>query len=356
MALYNRIDKRILKERIEKDPTQRQTISFYRYIKIEHPHEYRDDLYKRWSSLGCLGRIYVAHEGINAQMSVPITQWENFEKDLHEDPLLTNMHIKIAVEDDSRSFYKLKIKVRQKIVADGLDDNAFNPWDTGKHLSAEEFNKAIEEGALVIDMRNHYESEVGHFKGAILPDADTFRDELKMVTEMLKGKENEKILMYCTGGIRCEKASAYLKHLGFKDVNLLKGGIIEYAHEVRQKGLNNLYIGKNFVFDDRLGERITDDVIARCHQCGSPCDNHTNCANPDCHLLFIQCDDCKTHYENCCSTECAEIIHLPEEEQRKIRKGKPKAESRNVFRKGRAELVMQNLAARDRRPKNRIEK
>ena len=107
---------------------------------------------------------------------------------------------------------------------------------------------ALESGAIVVDMRNHYESEVGHFAGAILPDADTFRDELKMVETMLDGKENEKILMYCTGGIRCEKASAYFKHLGFKDVNQLQGGIIEYAHQVEQQGLKNNYFGKKLRF------------------------------------------------------------------------------------------------------------
>ena len=241
------------------------------------------------------------------------------------------------MEDDGKSFYKLKIKVRQKIVADGLDDSTFNPSHTGNHLNAEEFNAAIESGAIVVDMRNHYESEVGHFKGAILPDADTFRDELKMVEEILEGKEDQKILMYCTGGIRCEKASAYFKHLGYSDVNQLQGGIIEYAHQVENQGLENKYVGKNFVFDERLGERITNDVIAECHQCGAACDAHTNCLNEDCHLLFIQCDACKERYEGCCSDDCLEVIHLPMDEQRARRKGQDKGEARNIFKKGRVE-------------------
>lgn len=336
MPLHNQIDKRVLREMLEKDPTQRRTVSFYRYVSIEDPDLYRDYLYKEWSELGCMGRIYLAEEGVNAQMSVPVEYWNEFIQFLGEDRYLSDVPLKVAVEDDGKSFYKLKVKVRNKIVADGLDDNTFNPWDTGNHLSAEEFNKAIENGAIVVDMRNHYESEVGHFKGAILPDADTFRDELKMVEEILEGKENQKILMYCTGGIRCEKASAYFKHLGFNDVNQLQGGIIEYAHQVEKQGLDNKYVGKNFVFDERLGERISDEVIAHCHQCGEPCDTHVNCANLECHLLFIQCDDCKERYDACCSDDCQEVIHLPEEEQRERRKGKKlRGDTRNIFKKGR---------------------
>jgi len=336
MPLHNRIDKRVLKEMIANDPTQRKTLSFYKYFKIDDTQAYRDQLYKDWEALGCLGRIYLATEGINAQMSVPLDNWNEWVEYLYDDNNLMNVPLKIAVEDDSKSFYKLKIKVRSKILADGLDDSTFNPWNTGKHLSAKEMNEAIAQGAIVIDMRNHYESEVGHFEGAITPDADTFRQELKMVEEMLEGKEDEKVVMYCTGGIRCEKASAYFKHKGFKDVNQLRGGIIEYAHQVQESNLDNKYIGKNFVFDERLGERISDEVIAHCHQCGELCDNHTNCANVECHLLFIQCDACKAKYEECCSDECNDIIHLPEEAQRERRKGKQlHGDTRNVFKKGR---------------------
>lgn len=321
---------------IAKDATQRKTLSFYRYVKIDDPQSYRDELYQGFEALGCLGRIYLAEEGINAQMNVPLENWNHFIECLDQDKNLREMPLKIAVEDDNKSFYKLKIKVRKKIVADGLDDSTFNPWNTGRHLSAEEFNDVLSSGAIVIDMRNHYESEVGHFKGAIIPDADTFRQELKMVEEMLEGKEEEKIVMYCTGGIRCEKASAYFKHKGFKDVNQLRGGIIEYAHQVAEQNIENQFIGKNFVFDERLGERISGEIIAHCHQCGTPCDNHTNCDNLECHLLFIQCDACKEKYDNCCSSACMEVKHLPIEKQRERRKGKAlTGDRRNIYKKGR---------------------
>lgn len=334
-ALYNKIDKKILKERIKNDPTPRTTVSFYKYVNIADVNKFRDDLYRDLDNLGCLGRIYIAKEGINAQMNVPTKNWDEFQSLLDSYDYLSSVPLKIAVEQDNTSFYKLKIKVRPKVLADGLDDETFNPWDTGKHLKAKEFNEAIENGAIVVDMRNHYESEVGHFVNAIKPDCDTFRDELAMVESILQGKEDQKILMYCTGGIRCEKASAYFKHKGFKDVNQLEGGIISYAHQVQQEGLKSMYLGKNFVFDERLGERITDDILAHCHQCGEPCDDHTNCANADCHLLFIQCPSCKEKLLNCCSDDCLEEIKLPEEIQREHRKGKKKEDAQNIFKKGR---------------------
>jgi UPF0176 protein len=286
-----------------------------------------------WSKMDVLGRIYLAHEGVNAQLSLPTTNLDAFRNYIDNTEEFKNVAFKIAVEDDGKSFYKLNIKVRAKIVADGLDDDAFDVTNVGNHLDAEAFNAALEQPeTIVVDMRNHYESEVGHFEGAICPDADTFREELPLVIDELKDKKDKKILLYCTGGIRCEKASAYLKHHGFEDVNQLHGGIIDYARQVKEKGLESKFVGKNFVFDERLGERITEDIISHCHQCGELCDTHTNCANDDCHLLFIQCDKCKATFKGCCSDQCVEIAALPIEEQRKIRKGRIKIDSLSVYK------------------------
>ena len=232
------------------------------------------------------------------------------------------MPFKIAVEDDGKSFYKLTIKVRHQIVADGLPIDEYDVTDVGVHLDAEKWNNALENGATVVDMRNHYESEIGKFKGAICPDVETFKEELPEVKKILKGQEEDKILLYCTGGIRCEKTSAYLKHHGFKNVFQLHGGIIDYARQLEQDdSLENNFEGKNFVFDERRGERISADVISNCHQCREPFDTHVNCKNVNCNLLFLQCDNCKTKYENCCSIECIEIINLPMKEQMVLRKG-----------------------------------
>lgn len=315
------LSRRELLKRLHEETFKRVTISFYRYVIIEDPEKLRDELVKKWKSLNIFGRIYLAREGINAQMSVPDGNFEKFQQELYSDERFKDMPFKIAVEDNGKSFYKLTVKVRKKIVADGLEEGAFDVTNVGKYLTAGEWNAAMQEkDALVVDMRNFYESEVGHFENAICPDAHSFRQELPMVKEILKGKEDKKILLYCTGGIRCEKASAYLKHHGFKDVNQLYGGIIEYARQVKLNGLESKFKGKNFVFDERMGERITEDIISHCYQCGSACDTHYNCANDGCHLLFIQCESCREKYMACCSDECKQIIHLPIEEQKKIQR------------------------------------
>lgn len=323
--LVNRVDKNILKQRLKEETIARKTVSFYRYVNIAEPQALRDELFKMWSELNCFGRIYIANEGINAQMSVPENEWNNFVSKLYSLPYFKDVPFKHAVDGNGKSFYKLIVKVRQKIVADGINDPHFNPSDTGKYLNASEFNEAINsEDTIVIDMRNHYESEVGRFDRAFCPDADTFREELPQVIDHLIGQEDKKIVMYCTGGIRCEKASAYFKHKGFKDVNHLHGGIIQYAKEIKEQGLESKFRGINFVFDERIGERITEDVLSKCHQCGKPCDTHVNCKNDDCHLLFIQCEECAEKMNGCCTPECVTIAALPIEEQRALRKGRVK--------------------------------
>lgn len=347
----NRTDKRILKQRLLEETIQRKTISFYRYVSIAEPDQLRDELFEMWSNLNCFGRIYLAHEGINAQMSVPADNWEAFVDKLYSLPYFKDVPFKHAVDGNGKSFYKLIVKVREKIVADGINDPDFNPANTGNYLNAQEFNKAIEDpNTIVIDMRNHYESEVGRFDRAFCPDADTFREELPQVIDHLKGQEDKKVIMYCTGGIRCEKASAYFKHKGFKDVNHLQGGIIQYAKEVKEQGLESKFRGVNFVFDERIGERITQDVLSTCHQCGKPCDTHTNCKNDDCHLLFIQCDECAEKMQGCCTPECMRIAALPIEEQRALRKGRVKngPECLSVYksrlRPNLAEILKNNLS------------
>ena len=320
--MFNKLSKEQGLKLVEQEEFNRKTVSFYRYVIIDSPADLRDELYQSWRDLGVLGRIYLAHEGVNAQLSVPEPNWEEFVKAVHNNPLFTEMPFKIAVEDDGKSFFKLTIKVRKQIVADGLPIDEYDVTNVGDHLDAKAWNEALEKGATVVDMRNHYESEIGKFKGAICPDVETFKEELPEVKELLKGKEDDQILLYCTGGIRCEKTSAYLKHHGFQDVNQLHGGIIDYARQLdKDESLSNNFEGKYFVFDERRGERISDDVISSCHQCGEPFDTHVNCKNVNCNLLFLQCDTCKEKYENCCSVECIEIVNLPVEEQKQLRKG-----------------------------------
>ncbi|QKJ62061.1 rhodanese-related sulfurtransferase [Flavobacterium sp. M31R6] len=339
MQLYNTLSAEERAELIDQAGKQRLTLSFYAYAKIQDPTQFRNDLFIAWNALDALGRIYVAQEGINAQMNVPAENFEAFRETLEVYDFMKGIRLNVAVEHDDHAFLKLTIKVRHKIVADGLNDDTFDVTNKGVHLKAKEFNDILDDpNTIVVDFRNHYESEVGHFKGAITPDVETFRESLPIINEQLQDhKEDKNLVMYCTGGIRCEKASAYFKHQGFKNVFQLEGGIINYAKQIEAEGLESKFIGKNFVFDNRLGERITDDIVSQCHQCGKPCDNHTNCENDGCHLLFIQCDECKTAMENCCSTECLEIIHMPLVDQVRLRTGKQVGNK--VFRKGKSESL-----------------
>jgi len=340
MQLYNTLSAEERAELIDQAGKQRLTLSFYAYAKIENPQQFRNDLFLAWNQLDALGRTYVAKEGINAQMSVPAENFEVFRETLEAYDFMRGIRLNVAVEHDDHSFLKLTVKVRDKIVADGLNDETFDVTNIGVHLKAMEFNQILEDpNTIVVDFRNHYESEIGHFKGAITPDVETFRESLPIINEQLQNhKEDKNLVMYCTGGIRCEKASAYFKHQGFKNVFQLEGGIINYAKQIKEEGLESKFIGKNFVFDHRLGERITDDIVSQCHQCGKPCDNHTNCENEGCHLLFIQCDECKAIMENCCSTECKEIIHMPLVDQVKLRRGVKNGNM--IFRKGKSDKLL----------------
>jgi UPF0176 protein len=339
MQLYNNLSAEERAVLIEKAGKDRLTISFYTYAKIGNPEIFRNHLFIAWNELDVLGRIYVATEGINAQLSVPAENFQKFKEHLDSIVFLEDVRLNIAIEQDNFSFLKLKVKVRDKILADGLNDNTFDVTNKGVHVDAERFNELIEDpNTVLVDMRNHYESEIGHFKNAITPDVDTFRDSLSIIEEDLKmHKEDKNLVMYCTGGIRCEKASAYYKHKGFKKVFQLEGGIINYVRQVQEKELENKFIGKNFVFDHRRAEQISDDVIAHCHQCGKPCDTHVNCANEACHLLFIQCPECAEKLNNCCCEKCAEIAALPYEEQKALRRGQTK--SNMIFKKGRSEVL-----------------
>ena len=339
MQLYNTLSAEERAIIIDDAGKQRLTLSFYAYAQISNPIQFRNELFLAWNSLEVLGRIYVASEGINAQLSLPADNFYAFKDSIEVYDFMKGIRLNIAVEQDDHSFLKLTVKVRDKIVADGLVDETFDVTNIGIHLKAKEFNELLEDpNTIVVDMRNHYESEIGHFTKAIKPDVDTFRESLPIIEEQLaEHKQDKKLLMYCTGGIRCEKASAYFKHKGFENVYQLEGGIIEYTRQVKAEGLESKFIGKNFVFDHRLGERITDDIVSQCHQCGKPCDVHTNCVNEGCHLLFIQCNSCKEKMEGCCSAECVSVIHLPEEEQKAIRRGIKNGNK--IFKKGKSDVL-----------------
>ncbi len=337
-VLHNRISNDALKAKMLAESEPRTTISFYKYFHIADPKVTRDALYQLFTALNVFGRVYLAHEGINAQISVPASNVETFRAQLYAfDPALEGLLLNIALYDDGKPFWVLRMKVRDRIVADGIDDPHFDASNVGEYLQAAEVNAMLDDpDALFIDMRNHYEYEVGHFENALEIPADTFREQLPKAVEMMQAHKDKKIVMYCTGGIRCEKASAWMKHNGFNKVWHIEGGIIEYARKARDQGLPVRFIGKNFVFDERMGERISDEIIAHCHQCGAPCDSHTNCKNDGCHLLFIQCPVCAEKYKGCCSEICCEESALPPDEQRRRRAGRENGNK--IFNKSRGRL------------------
>jgi len=320
--LHNKFGRKDLEKLLSEENFERITLSFYKYVIITDPVALRKKLFVTWDKLSIKGRIYIAAEGVNAQLSCPGPNWSKCVRSIKAIKEFEDIPFKIAVEENKPSFLKLTIKVKNQIVADGLEEAEYDVTDVGTHLTAEEWNDCMNNGAIVVDVRNHYESRIGHFEGAIYLDVDTFREELPLITEKIKEKKDEKILLYCTGGIRCEKTSSYLKHHGFKDVNQLHGGIIDYAKQIEENNLENKFIGKNFVFDDRLGEKISRDIISTCDQCGKPCDDYTNCNYVDCNLLFLQCETCQNEYGGCCTKECETMSKLPKGEQKEIRKAR----------------------------------
>ena len=330
--LYNKKSKEELVNDLKAESFKRITCSFYKYNEIKNPLKFRDDIYSYLDLLNIFGRVYIAPEGINAQISVPDYYWNKFIKGIQNFQFLKNVPIKKALSDDI-SFFKLVVKQKKEIVAYGLVDDLYDMNEVGEYLNAEQFNKAIDkENTAVIDMRNFYETEVGRFKNAEIPQVEKSKDLLPEVRRMLNGREDHKVLLYCTGGIRCEKASSFLIKSGIKNVKQLQGGIIQYAHEIRKKDIDSKFIGKNFVFDARLGERITKDIIANCHLCGSPSDNHRDCNNDTCHILFIQCKKCEEKLSGCCSHECMDFASLPISKQKELRKDPKRVIKKRYYR------------------------
>lgn len=312
--LYNQKNKAQCEEDLSKENFKRITLSFYKYVELSDIENLRDELFVKFNEIGILGRVYIASEGINAQISIPEHNLNSFKKIIFSFKEFEKIQLKIAVIEGT-SFLKLTIKIKQEIVAYKIPRDEYNINKTGNHLNSLDFNNAIKDGAIVVDMRNYYEGEIGKFENAIIPDVERSQELLPEVKRLLENHKEDKILMYCTGGIRCEKASSYLIHHGFKDVNQLKGGIVQYAHEIKENKEKSKFIGKNFVFDHRMGEKITEDVISNCHQCKTPSNIHTNCKNQCCHILFLQCENCKIKFDGCCSEKCCNFIKLPKEEQ-----------------------------------------
>lgn len=326
-TLFNTLSNEEARAKLLAEGFSRTVISFYRYVIIDDAASIRDELFLEWNDLGVLGRAYVAREGINAQISVPTHNMEEFRTKLDARKEFNGVPFKVGVEQADDAFIKLIVRLKKRIVADGLADDEYDVTRVGTHLTAREWNEKMEkQDTIVVDMRNNYEGAIGRFDNAIVPDVYTFRDELPVARDIIKEKLAENpdadVLLYCTGGIRCEKASAFMKHSGIDNVYQLHGGIIDYKHQVDREGLENKFKGKNFVFDNRTDERISDDVLTKCKDCPLPCDDFVNCANETCNALYVQCADCVARTNMTCSPECQAFASLPAEERLKLRKGK----------------------------------
>ncbi len=263
----------------------------------EHKEFFRDK--------GMVGRIYISEEGINGQASGPVEDCRRYMEWLAEKPGFENVVFKCDPHHQN-IFYKMTVKRRKQLVA---LDKTVDLHETGVHLSPREWKRTLEteKDFILIDTRNDYETKVGYFEGAELPECNTFREFKEYTSRRLLDQnvsKDQKILMYCTGGIRCEYYSAYLKEEGFTDVYQLDGGVIGYAHA---EGGSH-WKGKLFVFDDRLVADIKGDgdCIAACRHCGQPADHYYNCANMDCNFLFTCCPSCLASFSGCCCETCIE--------------------------------------------------
>ena len=311
---FNKKSREELVKELKEENKDRVVISFYKYTHIEDVSKVRDYLYERAGELGCMGRIYIAGEGINAQISIPTKNQNDFEKLIDSIKEFADVKFNTAVAGhDQQSFVKLIVREKAKIVADGIKDKTFDSSKTGGYIDAVEMNKIIEEKtATVLDIRNVYESEIGRFQDAKIMKVDTFKEQISNLCNQFSDLKDEKIVLYCTGGIRCEKASAWMKHNGFKHVHHLKQGIIGYAKQVKKLGLENKFLGKNFVFDDRRAEKISDDILSKCHICKKkPCDDYTDCKNHSCDIMFICCEGCMERKRGYCSYVCMAFDAFP---------------------------------------------
>lgn len=279
---------------------------YYLYVELPDPETYRDEHYALCERLGLKGRIIIAKEGINGTVSGTKENCEEYMRIMHDDPLTSSMTFKID-EERKHAFPKLSVKARNEIVTLGLGDDDFSPTETtGKHLTPEQWQETMQEpGTVILDARNDYEYDLGHFKKAIRPDIGNFKELPEWIRKHRDQLEGKKILTYCTGGIRCEKFSGFLVKEGFHDVNQLLGGIVEYGKDPKVRGKD--YDGECYVFDQRVSvpiNRVNPEIVSMCKHCGSPCQRYINCAHPPCNAQHFCCEQCEPTSNRYCCSEC----------------------------------------------------
>lgn len=309
MKLCNLLSNHELKKKLLIEKDLRINISFYKYFKVNNPLFFRNMVYITFNKYNVLGRIYISKEGINAQISIPKKIYNKVVYlILKLDNNLYNVNINKSIDNNKPSFFKLIVKVRPKIINDGIDEDLDFNKNKGIYLNVSKVNDLIfNKDFVFIDIRNDYEYEVGHFINSIQIKSLNFRNQISNLIKRIISFKKKKIVLYCTGGIRCEKVSSFLKYNDFKNVYQMKGGIISYIRYIKKKRLPNYFIGKNFVFDNRMIENVSYSIISKCHQCDSISYNYVNCLNKSCHILFIQCFSCQLLFNKFCSINCMKL-------------------------------------------------
>ncbi|MBM7717377.1 rhodanese-related sulfurtransferase [Siminovitchia sp. FSL H7-0308] len=282
-----------------------RVLLYYQYVTIDDPEQFAAQHLKFCKELGLKGRILVAKEGINGTVSGTVQQTDKYMETMRKDPRFADIVFKID-EADTHAFKKMHVRPRKELVTLRLKDDVNPRKVTGTYLSPKEFYEAMQDdNTVVLDARNDYEYDLGHFRGAIRPDIKTFRELPEWVEKNKDLLEGKKILTYCTGGIRCEKFSGWLLKQGFEDVSQLHGGIVTYGKDPEVQG--ELWDGKCYVFDQRISVPVNQKehvIVGRDYFDGKPCERYVNCANPECNRQFLCSEENEHKYMRSCTDEC----------------------------------------------------
>lgn len=280
---------------------------FYKYVPIEYPKQIQKWLAQLCANFGFKGRILIGTEGINATLGGTVEHIERFKEIMSAHPLFGGIDFKEST-GSADDFPRMQIKIRTEIVTLGIAPAELSATDGGAHLTPAQAHALISkkpDDLVILDARNKVEWMVGAFEGAIKPDIDNFREFPHYVLSNASAFDNKTVVMYCTGGIRCERASAFVKkHTNAQEVYQISGGIHRYAEQFP----NGYFRGKNYVFDGRVAVRVNDDILAQCQLCQKPCDDYVNCRNAKCNKHFVCCGTCVSAYETTCSTQCKELV------------------------------------------------
>jgi len=282
-------------------PSLKIVSSFYKYVKIDNLLEFQQEHLQFCLLLGLKGRILLGEEGINGCVYGTKDQIEKYKNELRKNLLFSDIEFKDTYTEKP-AYRKMFVRLRKEVVYSGLD---IDLKKTGKFLTPAQLKEMLdnEEDIVLVDMRNEYEFNIGRFRNAVALPMKNFR-ELPQAVKKIESLKDKRIVAYCTGGIRCEKASAYLNEIGFKDVSQIKGGILKYGEEFP----DTYWEGKCFVFDDRLAIQINKnnvESLTECIWCKRKCDDYMNCHNLDCDKLFTCCENCTERYNKSCCEECS---------------------------------------------------